>query len=219
MSATALKSRVAGKLAQVLAAKHADHPRELCLEGSDSIRRINARNIEVERECTCCDTEADSTRVPRVEPGDLLRDERGSPKRQQQRRRGCPANPAFLQNERRHLKRLRHVAREPAVMLTGHDPVEAAVKGNARLIAQFPHDCSGFELIVRVQANRDRAASKGRRRQVVRYVRLCSTPNGHRLMLRQASVGVLGTELLPMVHDQESLITLVRAEGFSPQDV
>ena len=132
---------------------------------------------------------------------------------------GCPANPAFLQNERRHLKRLRHVAREPAVMLTGHDPVEAAAKGNARLIAQFVHDCFGFELVVRVQTNRDRAASEGRCRQAVRHFGLCSTPNLHRSMLRQASDGVLGERATSRWVMTKSLITLVRAEWFGPQDV
>ena len=51
----------------------------------DGLRRVDAGRLEVERQCARRHTEADATRVARVEPGDLLGDERGRTKREQQR--------------------------------------------------------------------------------------------------------------------------------------
>jgi hypothetical protein len=74
-----VEAGVARQFVQMLAPKHGDESGELRFEGSESIRPIHSRNIEVERERTGCDAESNSTRMPSVEPGDLLGDERGGP--------------------------------------------------------------------------------------------------------------------------------------------
>jgi hypothetical protein len=116
---------------------------------------IHSGDIEVERECASRHAETNPAWMSSVEPGDLLRHESGRTKGQQQWRGRGPTCPALFQYERRHLKGLRHVARKSAVVLTRHDAVEAAAKGEARLLAEFAHYCFGLELVVRVQANRD----------------------------------------------------------------
>ena len=125
------------------------------LKTTHGVRRIDACSLEVERERTGSHPETDTTAMAGVEPGNLFGHECGRSKWEQQRRGGGPARAVFLQDKRRHLERLRQVAREAAVVLARHHPVEAETKGNARLRAQFAHDCIRVEVVVRVQADRD----------------------------------------------------------------
>ncbi len=147
--------RVAVEHAQLLAPQHGDESRELGLEPIDSIVLTDVRRLEVQRQGARSHTEADPATMTRLQPRHLLGHQCGRSKRQEQRGGRGPPRGVLLQDERGHLQRLRHVPGEPAVVLTGHDPVEPTVQGETRLSADLADDGICGEFVVRVEPDRD----------------------------------------------------------------
>ena len=86
------------------------------------------------------------------EPSHLFGQLGGRPERQQDRGGRGPTHWVLLQNERGHLQRIGQVAGEAAMVLAGHDAVEAGLEGDPGLGTELGHDGRGRELVVGIEA-------------------------------------------------------------------
>ena len=164
MALAGQERRVLLERAQLLAAQHGDEPRQLRLEAVDRGGLVHAGRLEVQGQGTRGHAQSDPAPVARLQPGDLLGHERRGAQGEQEWCGGGPPRGVLLQDEGGHLQRLRHVAGEPAVVLAGHDAVEAMRQGERCLSAQLVDDGVGGELVVRVEpnGNRPRGERSGR---------------------------------------------------------
>ena len=100
--------------------------------------------------------------MARREPRGLLDHERGRPEQQQQRARRRPPGRHRVERESRGLQRVREVAREPAVVLARHHPVEPVRRPRAPPARAARSTISGAgEIEMRIQPQRDRAGANG----------------------------------------------------------
>jgi hypothetical protein len=153
-----LDRRVVGQLVRIRAAQHADQRVQPGGEARAEVVHVEAHHREVVGERAGGDAESDPAGEARRQPRRLLGHERGRPQREQQRARRRPARRHRLEAPARLLERVGEVAGEAAVVLAGHDAVEAVVGGERGLGPQLVDDRRRRQVVVGVHPQRDRAA-------------------------------------------------------------
>ena len=133
--------------------------RQRSLEQREPVFEAQTNQLEIERETARREAGTHAPRMARGQPRQIFRRLAPMPEREQQRARRGPQRARLAEQEAGDEQGVRQVGAEAAVMLAGHQPVEADPLRKLRLGAQLLEGCIGRQLL-RIHPQRDRTRSQ-----------------------------------------------------------